>query len=314
MKNNELGQRQGRREFLGRLTWAAGALALPAGAWAAKPWDRKEYHFTGLSLAAYSMRKFMHWSRDKEQTGTMDMFQFLDYCAGLGIAGAELTAYFFPPEVDGAYCRRIKRHAQVLGLDLTGGAIGNKFSYAPGSAEAQKELDYTRKWIDLYAEMGVPVIRVFAGQPAKGQAPEEAVANIRANLPVALEHAEKRGVLLGLENHDFTSDVNRFVEIIESVDSPWLGATLDSANVQAGQDPYEQLERIAPYALTAQIKVGFTFSTPEGKVKQPMDFAKVIDLLKKHRYRGYVVLEYEEDEGHEERIPQTLAELKKLIA
>lgn len=302
-----------RRGFLGRLGLAAGSLAAPGWAVAAQPWERKEYFFTGLSLAAYSMRKFMRWSRDKEQGGEMDMFGFLDYCAKLGIEGAEPTAYFFPPDVDAAYCHRLKRQAQVLGLDLTGGAIGNKFSFAPGSEDAQKQLEYTKKWIDLYAELGVPVIRIFAGQPAKGQSPEEALANIRANLPAALEHAGKRGVLLGLENHDFTADVDRFVEVIGSVDSPWLGATLDSGNVQPDQDPYEQLNRIAPYALTAQIKVSVPVMTPQGKGKAPTDYARVIDVLKKNRYRGYVVLEYEEDEGHEERIPATLAELRKLI-
>jgi len=299
-----------RRRFLRQGSFLTTAAAAPAWLRAAQPWNRESFHITGLSLAAYSMRPFLKWLKGKEQEGDMDLFGFLDYCAELGISGAELTAYFFPPDADAAYCHRLKRRAQVLGLDVTGGAIGNRFSHVPGSPEAEEQHAYVTRWIDLYAELGAPVIRVFAGRPGKGQTIEETLVNIRENLSRALEHAEKRGVMLAVENHDFTSDVDRFVQVMGLVDSPWLGATLDTANLRGDLDPYAQLERIAPYALTAQVKVAM--KTPEGKV--PTDYARVVGILKKHRYRGYLVLEYEEKENHEEEIPRHLAELAEHVA
>jgi sugar phosphate isomerase/epimerase len=295
-----------RRRFLSGL---ASAAAVPALASAAQPWNRSAPRFSGLSLAAYSLRKEFAWFKGQPTEGRLDLFAFLDYCASLGLSGAELTAYFFPEPADAALCHRIKRHAHLLGLDLTGGAIGNNFSHPPGSDEAKAQLAYTKRWIDLYAEMGIPTIRVFAGNPAKGVPADEAISRIIANLSEALEHAAARGVLLGVENHDFTTNVDRFLAIVTAIDSPWLGATFDSANVEPTSDPYAQMERIAPYAVTAQIKA--MVKTTEGP--QPTDYRRVMDLLRKHHYRGYVVLEYEEEHDPREAIPRHLQALREAM-
>jgi len=305
MKSNPLPSTS-RRQFLSLLPpiFAAGACQ------AITPWARKAPLFSGLSLAAYSLRKEFAWMKGKPGTGTLEMTAFLDYCASLGVSGAELTAYFFPDPIDFAYCRKIKRQAHLLGIDLTGGAIGNNFTFAPGSEKAKEQLAYTKLWIDRYAEMGIPAIRVFAGNPGKDIPADQAIPNIIANLTEALGHAESRGVLLGMENHDFTTNVDRFIQIVSAIDSPWLGSTFDSANVEPDRDPYEQMERLAPYAITAQIKL--MIKTSEGK--QPTDFARVLNILKKAAYRGYIVLEYEEEEDPYQAVPAALESLRQAMS
>lgn len=293
-----------RRRFLAGLpglAWLAGLDPLAAG-----PLNRKGFHISGISLAAYSLRSEFAVMRGKATDGKLQMPGFLDYCASIGLSGAELTSYFFPEDIDSAYCRKIKRQAHLLGIDLTGGAIGNNFSFPPDSDRSKQELAETRRWIDFYAEMGIPTIRVFAGGPAKGIPEDQAIANIIANLGAALAHAEARGVLLGLENHDFTTRIDRFLRIMQSIDSPWLGGTFDSGNLEPDPDPYGQMERIAPYAITAQIKT--TLKTPAGKV--PTDLPRVVSLLKAANYRGYLVLEYEE-ENPREAIPGFIAQLRE---
>jgi sugar phosphate isomerase/epimerase len=247
--------------------------------------------------------------KGKPGTGSLEMPGFLDYCASQGLAGAELTAYFFPESIDFAYCRKIKRQAHLLGIDLTGGAIGNNFTFAPGSDKAKEQLEYTKLWIDRYAEMGIPAIRVFAGNPGKDLPIDQAIPNIIANLSEALVHAETRGVLLGMENHDFTTNVERFVQIVSAIDSPWLGSTFDSGNVEPQIDPYEQMERLAPYAITAQIKA--MIKTTSGK--EATDFVRVLQILKRANYRGYIVLEYEEEEDPYQAVPRHLESLRKAM-
>ena len=296
-----------RRQFLTSLAALVGPL--PGIATGATPLKREGFLFSGISLAAYSLKSDFAWMRGKPGTGKLEIPGFLDYCASLGLSGAELTAYFFPPEIDAAYCRKIKRHAHLLGIDLTGGAIGNNFSHAPGSEKAKEQLAYTRQWIDLYAEMGVPAIRVFAGNPAKDIPEDQAIANIITNLSEALVHAEARGVLLGMENHDFTTHIDRFLKIVNAIDSPWLGATFDSANVDPTLEPYAQMEQVAPYAVTAQIKT--MLKTPEGEV--PTDFDHVLAILKAANYRGYLVLEYEEENPYV-AIPLHIESLRQAVA
>ena len=74
----------------------AGLCAFPL-AQAIKPITRASKSPLKLSLAAYSMRKYLpDTRRNPEAKGEMDMLGFLDYAATLGIEGAELTSYFMP--------------------------------------------------------------------------------------------------------------------------------------------------------------------------------------------------------------------------
>ncbi|MEZ5301207.1 MAG: twin-arginine translocation signal domain-containing protein [Verrucomicrobiales bacterium] len=89
-----------RRSFLrgSAAAAAAGAFAVPA--FGIKPIGRAGQPRFPLSLAAYSFRGHFAFMKDKPQKPAdpakpLDMFGFLDFCADLGIAGAELTSYFF---------------------------------------------------------------------------------------------------------------------------------------------------------------------------------------------------------------------------
>ena len=52
---------------------------------------------------------------------------------------------------------------------------------------------------------------------------------------------------------------------------------------------------------------------PAGQPKQPADLKRLVDLLKRANYRGYVVLEYEGAEEPLTAVPRHLAELKKVL-
>jgi len=296
------------------LLCAAGAAALAAAtstAPAIDPLPRVNPRIKGLSLSAYSLRSQMRWFSGKESaTGKLDTLGFLDYCAQLGVEGAELTSYFFQTPVERAYANDVKRRAHLLGLDVTSAAMGNDFSHPPDGDTARQELEYVRTWIDHFADMGAPSIRIFATRrPPKGATEDQIIANIVANLAPALAHAERRGVMLGLENHDFTSNVDRLLKILKAIDSRWLGVTWDSGNLPATPDPYAELARIAPYALVAQVKA----MIPVNGKKEPADFARLAKVLRDAQYAGYLVLEYEEAEDPYKAIPRHVAALRAAI-
>jgi sugar phosphate isomerase/epimerase len=298
-----------RRNFLA----AAGAVVTATGsaATAIEPFQRDVARFTGLSLTAYSLKPHMHWWWGKPTDGKLDILGFLDYCAELGLDGAELTSYFFQTPVEQAYMNQVKRRAHLLGLDVTGGAMGNNFGHAPDSDVTRKQMKYFRRWIDHFADMGAPVVRVFASkQPPEGATDDEVLANVTANLEQALAYAEHRGVLLGLENHDFVKNIDYLLQVIKAIDSDWLGVIWDSANLAHIPDPYAELTRIAPYALVAQVKV----MTRVNGEDTPADFTRLIDILRRARYRGYLVFEYEEPEDPYRAIPEYIARLRKLLA
>lgn len=277
---------------------------------AIEPFNRSSSHFTGLSLTSYSLKPYMRWWWGKPTDGPLDMLGFLDYCAQLGLDGAELTSYFFKTPVERSFINSIKRRAQVLGLDISAGAMSNNFGHPPGSEFAEQQMKYFRTWIDHFADVGAPVVRVFASKSLpKNTSDEQVIRNVTANLEIALEYAEKRGVMLGLENHDFVTNIDYLLTILGAIDSQWLGVIWDSANLAPTSDPYAQLARIAPYAIVAQIKV---MTKIDGK-DVPADFPRLIQILRDARYRGYVVFEYEEPESAYDQIPKYVEQLRRLI-
>lgn len=297
-----------RRQWMLGAAAATGVLFAAPNMHAIGPIERRGKQRLKLSLAAYSFRDSLPFPARGVKDARMDMVGFVDYSAALGsLDGVELTGYFFPDPLTADYLNQVKRRCHLAGLDISGGATGHKFSYAPDSAELEKELQSLDAWLGHYQILGAPVIRVFGGQPGKDVSAEQAEKNIIANLPKACELAGKYGIVLGIENHDFLTDIDRFLRIIEAVDSPWLGVNLDSGNLKAEGDPYAQLERIAPYAVNAQVKV---MIPREGKT-EPTDLDRVVKLLRGAGYSGYVVLEYEEKEDPYEAVPRYLDALRK---
>ncbi len=295
-----------RRTFLCSL--AVGGLAATRfrSATAIEPIKRSETGGLKLSLAAYSLRAFLQKKPAAE--GALDLAGFIDYCASLGLEGTELTQYYFPDNVTDEYLFGLKRQAHLVGVDISGGAIGNKFTMGPG-AELDEQMAYTEKWIRHYAALGAPVIRVFAGTPPEGVSEEEAIDRAVPALKRACDFAGRHGVMLAIENHDFTAKVDRLLRIVEAVDSPWFGVNFDSGNLRHSQDPYADMERMAPFSVNAQLKVAI--HSAHGN--QPADLKRIVEILRGAGYAGYLVLEYEAQEDPYVAIPRYVDQLRKLV-
>lgn len=299
-----------RREFLS----AAGAAAISsftANAHALEPIRRVNPRIRGLSMTAYSLKPHMKWWWGKMNDGnTLDMLGFLDYCAKLGLDGAELTSYFFEAPVTTARLNQIKRQAHILGLEITGAAMSNNFGHPPNSQVTVREMQYFRKWIDHSADLGAPVCRIFASKKTPdGATDEHVLANVIANVETSLEYAEKRGVVLGLENHDFLTNIDYLLKVLDAFSTPWLGVIWDSANLYPTPDPYRELSRIAPYAVTAQVKV---MTHVNGK-EVPADYEQLVRILMNANFSGHIVLEYEEEEDPYAAIPTFAADVRNAI-
>ena len=302
-----------RRHFLARSLAVAGTASLLPNvlAAAAEPPVRNGKSYMKLSLAAYSFNKLLpkNWTAESAKDAKMTLDGFVDYCASLDLAGTELTSYYFPKDVTPEFLTSLKERTFRLGLDISGTAIGNDFCVVDPEKRAQ-QLASCRQWIDHAAFLGAPVIRIFAGTVPKGDSEDAARERCVAGINESLDYAAKMGVILALENHGgITATPAQLLAIVKGVkSSPWFGVNYDSGNFRS-DDPYADLEQIAPYAVNAQIKVAVTV---KGQ-KQASDLKRMVDILKQAHYRGYLVLEYEEADPHGE-IPGYLQKLRELIA
>jgi sugar phosphate isomerase/epimerase len=292
-----------RRKFLA--TSAASLLLPSALAHAAEPIGRTRPSHFKLSLAAYSHRKYLA-GPDK----SMDLFDFVNVAADLGLDAIEPTSYYFPADVDNDYLHRLKRHAFLLGLDVSGTAIMNDLC-VPAGDEADREMAHIRTWIDRAAELSAPVMRIMSGNWIQGTPDEELEQRVAERINRLLPYAAEKGVILALENHGggVTVTAEQLLRVVRSVKAVNFGVNLDTGNFH-GEDPYAELAAAAPFAVNVQVK---TEIRRKGRTKEPADLEKVIGILREARYSGYVVLEYTADEDPRTAVPRCVKQLRALI-
>ncbi len=307
-----------RRQFLcqcatATLAAGAGAGALATRSMAIEPFTRAGQSRLTLALAAYSFRDSFKDATRARQTvpaKPIDMLDFVDYCAGHNCA-AEVTSYYFPSPLTNEFLLKLKRHAFLRGVAISGSAVGNSFTGKPGPAR-DKQIADTKRWIDHAATLAAPHIRIFAGSAAKDVSKEEAKRLCIGAIEECCDYAGKKGVILGLENHGgIVAEPADLIEIVRAVKSPWFGINLDSGNFHT-EDPYADLAKCAPYAVNVQVKM--EIRRKGAKESEPTDLKKIVQILRTANYQGYVALEYEGLPDAWTAVPKHLEELRAALA
>jgi len=292
-----------RRAFV-KSIGAAGLLGFaPQAAHAIEPIPRRGAHMK-LSLAAYSFRQYL-----AGKTKSMTLDDFVDLCAEYELDAVEPTSYYFPEPVTPEYCHQLRRRAFMLGLGISGTAVGNTFTHPPGP-QLDKEIAHVKKWVDHAVEMSAPVIRIFAGTLQKDTTEAQAQKWCIEAIDQCCKYAGQRGIILALENHGgIVSTVDQLLAIVREIKSDWFGVNLDTGNFR-GPDPYADIAKAAPYAVTVQVKSEISAGGARGEA----DFGRIVEVLKKANYRGFVALEYEAKEDPKTAVPRHLKTLRKLIS
>lgn len=304
--------RPDRRQFLAFTSVAAGAVAagrltaaedsLPAS-----PASSDSQFYPRPAIAAYSFRKHFSWSRGKPQqplSPPIDLRGFIDFCAAQR-AAAELTTYFFPPQITDPELLGLKRYAFLSGVTICGTAVGNRFDEYSGDA-LEQDIAAAEQWIDRTALLGGSHIRLFAGK-AKTLADASRFATSVAAVQRCAKRAAERGVMIGLENHGGIT-AETLLRFVDAVDSEWVGINLDTGNFPTR--PYEQLKACAPRAVHVQWKVAIR---DESGKHNEADFERLATILRDAQYRGFVAMEYEESGDAYQATAESLQRMKAAL-
>ena len=237
-----------------------------------------------LGLNAYSFDKPL-------RAGTMTLSDAVTFCAQQGVDAIDPTGYYFPgyPNVPSdEFVYGLKRTAFVNGVAISGTGVRNDFAQADAGAR-RKDVAMVKDWIGVASKLGAPVIRVFSGPKRPvGVAFEKAMDWMVADLRECAAFGREHGVVVGLQQHnDFLKTAEETVRVVEAVGSEWFGLILDIGSVRSMGDPYAEIEKLVPHAVSWQIKemVG------RNGVEEPTDLKKIKAIIDRAGYRGYVPFE-----------------------
>jgi sugar phosphate isomerase/epimerase len=240
------------------------------------------------SLNAYSFNKTLN-DQLKGRAKGVSLFDLLEFCAEVNFDAIDPTGYFFPgyPKVPAdKYLNDFKRRAFQLGVDISGTGVRNDFA-APDKAKRAADVRHVKEWVECAARMGAPVLRVFAGPVPEGYAWDQVAAWMADDLRSCVEHAEKFGVLIGIQNHgDMLKNADQVLKIVQMVDSAWFGVIVDTGYFQT-PDPYEDIARVTPFAVNWQIKEKLDGVDGTNRT----DLKKLVKIIKAGGYRGYIPIE-----------------------
>lgn len=236
-----------------------------------------------LSLNAYSFNEPL-------RSGSMSLFDLLDFCARQNFDAVDLTGYYFPgyPKVPAdEFIFKLKKQAFKLGLDISGTGVRNDFSN-PDPAKRKEDVALIKQWIEVASKLGAPVIRIFSGLAVPAGYTWDAVAKwMVEDLKECAAHGKTHGVIVAIQNHfDFIKTADEATRLIEGVGSEWFGLVLDIGSYR-GPDPFNDIAATAKYAVNWQLKENMYVNG----VEQKTDVRKIISLIKASGYRGYVPIE-----------------------
>lgn len=231
----------------------------------------------------------------------------LDAAAELGFDGFEILQRQLI-STERSELQKIKRHAFVLGLDLMGFSTHQGF-LSPDADKRQKNIDHTIDCLEQAYQLGIPTMRVNSGTWGTSKNFDELMANRGEETPIEgyteedaykwvidayetlIPEAEKRGVIMGLENHwGLGRTPEGVLRVVNAVDSPWLKVTLDTGNFL--EDPYDRLKQLAPETVLVQAK---TYFGGGRWYELDLDYARIAKLMHDANFQGWISLEFEGD-------------------
>jgi sugar phosphate isomerase/epimerase len=201
---------------------------------------------------------FPKFAFDQLVAREMSFEQWIRDAAALGGEGVEHYDGFFP-SLEPAAVDRIRRLIDETGQVTSMICFSPDFTH-PDAAERARQVERQKAAIDLTVRLGASHCRTLSGQRYPGLSRADGIARTVEGITRSLEYAERRGVVLCMENHykdgtwrypEFAQPEDIYLEIIGRIDSPHFGVQYDPSNAFVGGfDPVKFLEKVRHRVVT----------------------------------------------------------------
>jgi sugar phosphate isomerase/epimerase len=207
----------------------------------------------------------------------------------------------------------IREQAEAAAAPICGLACTTRFADPEQTDDSVAVAD---RAIDLTADVGGGVLRVFGGRFPDTVSRAAAIENLVGGLKRVADHAQERGVTLAVETHDAWTDCDHVAAVMEQVDHPAVGVNWDPMHPlrQSGWTIERQWERLGRWVRHVHTHDG-TLRLDQLKIL-PMgtgeiDHAPAIRALRDAGFTGYVSVEYEASTPAPEHLPHEIKTMKQ---
>lgn len=258
-------------------------------------------HFTSFSAPAADLSGLVALARRYD-------YQGLELRIGAGHGHA------VEPGLDAAGRRRVREVITEHGLGLSCLGSGALLSRAD---DRRRHLATAMAAVDLAADCGAELVRVFAGPLVDDVSRSDAQRLLIASLRSVTAHAADRGVTVGLETHDDWSDPARLRTVMTEVDHPAVGIVWDvwHPGRSAGASIADAHRLLQPWIRHVHVHDGLLrLDRLEFRAmgEGDLDHREVFELLHAARYPGAVSGEWLDWEPAEIHLPRERAALRAL--
>lgn len=242
--------------------------------------------------------------RHEFANGSLTLESFIMKAVELRLDGVDMTAYYMK-SVDPGYIENLRYLGYKYGVPFSGVACGASMVQADAAKRAEVLTDI-KKWIDVTERLGASHLRVFAGKQPAGAPLADAITWVVDTMKAASDYSGKKGIVLGLEDHDGVSQSAEVcLDIVHRVDSKYAGINIDISHFAPTpkQDSYAQIAACIPYATHTHIRNTFDDGSS-------IDMDRVWKMFADAGYKGY--MSYEGEEKSLTGVPAQIAEIRRL--
>jgi sugar phosphate isomerase/epimerase len=195
-------------------------------------------------------------------------FAQLDWCAQRHVKLVHFSEIRFIGGLDPQNLKRVRAHADELGLDLEIGMrsicpTSTMFDKSEGTAEEQ-----LARMIEAARIVRSPIVRCVLGSSADRRGPAGIEGHIEDTIKV-LRNSRSRivdsGIKIAIENHAGDMQARELKSLVEGAGPDYVGVCLDSGNpLWTIENPHLTLETLAPYVLTSHMRDSAVWRTEHG--------------------------------------------------
>lgn len=187
-------------------------------------------------------------------------------------------------------------------------AGGSFYLASVDDAERQKAIDYFMQWVEPAQILGCDILRaeLYCNAPQGPNRAQEAKKLAMDGLHALLEKTADTNLIINVENHHgISSQPQWLADLVRSMNDPRIGLTADTNNFRIDQDMpyvrnfdalpryvdrYQGLEILMPLANWVSAK---TYAFDGTGYEVSMNYPRIIDIILKSGYSGYLSIEYE---------------------